>query len=140
MKKNISIIAGALLAITFLSCATTKVAQFAEDGTPVINIKGNITDISVDGKSYLVYNKLWVTLTSKTQYGKPGTQKDAPLHEQFIEPTIRVGNSFEAFSANPEAKEVKIHTVYQNWNWDAPIIEVCEPLFQDEPELEMIDY
>ncbi len=137
MKKQIFIVVGLLLAVSFFGCMSTKVAQFTEKGTPVVNIEGIITEISVDEKSYLIDNKVWITTTNKTQYGKLGTTKDEPLHEQFIEPTFRVGNSIKAFSTNPTAKEVKLHTVYQNWNWNAPIMETCEPIF--ETEAEMID-
>ena len=135
MKKKLILLALVLfMATIFISCESTKVAQFTEDGTPIINIKGIITDISVDGKSYFVDNKTWVTITSKTTYGKVA---DKPLVEQFIEPTFRVGNSLEAFSAKPNASNVKLQAVYTNWNWDAPIIVICEPLF--EPAAEMID-
>ena len=135
MKKLLIITVAVFIACAFLGCTSNNVSQYTENGATVSNIEGIITDISEDGNNLLIDNAMWVQITNKT---KLGMNDKIPLHEQFIEPTFRVGNELSAFTENPSASKPKVHTVYINWNWNAPIIEVCEPLLRDEPELELI--
>lgn len=89
-------------------------------GKAVVNIQGVIMEVGSDGLSFMLEDGLWVEVTDETEIGISGPTA-APKEEQLFEPTFRVGNSVEGFTAEDSEKRVKAYAIYTNWNWEDPI-------------------
>ncbi len=89
-------------------------------GSAVVNIEGVITEVSEDGKSFLLDTGKWVKVTEDTEMGITGPTA-APADEQLFEDTFRVGNSIAGFTEDENADELVAYAIYTNWNWEDPV-------------------
>ncbi|MBO2945258.1 hypothetical protein JJQ72_14865 [Paenibacillus sp. F411] len=89
-------------------------------GSAIVNIEGVITEVSEDGKSFLLDTGKWVTVNNETEMGITGPAA-APKDEQYFEDTFRVGNSIAGFTEDENAAELVAYAIYTNWNWEEPM-------------------
>lgn len=97
-----------------------KVDDAAIMGKQLVNIEGEIVEVSEDGLSFKLDTDQWVLVTDATEIGIT-VATAAEINTQYFEPTFRVGNMIAGFTENTEGDKVTAQAIYTNWNWADPI-------------------
>ncbi|MCH4891090.1 hypothetical protein EZV73_26165 [Acidaminobacter sp. JC074] len=86
----------------------------------MVNIEGEIIDVSNDGMSFQLSSGKWVYIDHETQIGMTALN-DSEKDQQLFEPSFRIGNTITGFTENKDAKIIYAYAIYTNWNWNEPI-------------------
>lgn len=82
-------------------------------GKAAVNIEGEITEVSADGKSFKV-GGLWVTITSNTELGIEGPTATKPS-EELLQKEFKVGNIVSGFTTEDVSTgKVNATRIYNN--------------------------
>ncbi|MBW7475701.1 hypothetical protein K0T92_13185 [Paenibacillus oenotherae] len=82
-------------------------------GKVAVNIEGEITEVSADGKSFKV-GDLWVTITSDTELGIEGPTAAEPS-EELLQKEFKVGNIVSGFTTEDVSTgKVNATRIYNN--------------------------